>query len=172
MSAIRRCPLYRVLDFFKEKIIIGKCLTIFYVNDDSLQLHVLKCIWIVLCLTFCNLSVSTFPINLFSMTFICLSPSTSPKHFTASRLSRASDAVTFLTFCSSSAIIYNSFHSSKVVGHVPLSWTELTNRFLKFSNHNIRVVVTGKKVNRRIGLGLEIPADYSFHEDNRVITWF
>ena len=49
----------------------------------------------------------------------------------------------------------NSFHSNEFVGHVPLYWSELGNKFLKFPSHHIRVVVTGKRVNRRIGLGLE-----------------
>ena len=34
------------------------------------------------------------------------------------------------------------------------------------------MVVTSKRVNRGIGLGLEIPVDYSFHGDNRVIQSF
>ena len=90
------------------RIIIDKILNIFNVNRDSLQLRFLKNIWVVLCLTFCNLGVSTFPINSFSITFISLSPWNSAKHFTASRLSRVSYAVTFLTFCLSSAISSSS----------------------------------------------------------------
>ena len=35
MPAIRKCPLYRVLDFFEEKIIIDKNLTRYYVNFDQ-----------------------------------------------------------------------------------------------------------------------------------------
>ena len=58
------------------------------------------------------------------------------------------------------AITYDSFHSNEVAGHVPLYWSELTNKCLKFPNHQICVVVTGKRVNRGIGLGLEIPVDY------------
>ena len=42
VSGIRRCLLYRVLNFFEEKIIIDENITIFYVNCDSLQLHFLK----------------------------------------------------------------------------------------------------------------------------------
>ena len=38
VSPIRRYPLYKILDFFEEKIIIDKNLTIFYVNCDSWQL--------------------------------------------------------------------------------------------------------------------------------------
>ena len=52
------------------------------------------------------------------------------------------------------------------MGHVPLYLSESANKFLKFRNHHIRVVVTGKEVNRSIGLGLEIPLDYYFHGDN------
>ena len=103
ISTTRRCPLHsRVFDFFEGKIVIDKNLTIFYINCDSLQLNFLKNIWIVLFLAFC--SVSNFPINSFSIAFICLSPWISAKHFTTSRLSRASDAFTYLTSCSSSVI--------------------------------------------------------------------
>ena len=66
------------------------------------------------------------------------------------------------------AIIY----SNKVVGHVPLYWSESANKFLKFLNHYPTVAVTGNRVNRGIGLGLEIPVDYFFHGGNRVIQWF
>ena len=62
VSATRTRPLYRVLDFFQEKIIIDKNLTMFYDDCDSLQLHFLQNIWIVLYLTLCNLIVSIFPI--------------------------------------------------------------------------------------------------------------
>ena len=70
------------------------------------------------------------------------------------------------------AIIYDSFHSNKVVGHAPLYWSKSGNKFLTFPNHHIPVVVTGKKMIRGIALGLEIPVDYFFHGDNRVIGWF
>lgn len=42
VSAVRRCPRYRVLNFFKNKIILDKNLTMFYVNCDSLELHFSK----------------------------------------------------------------------------------------------------------------------------------
>ena len=35
VSAIRTCPLYRVLDFFEERTTIDKNLFIFYVDCDS-----------------------------------------------------------------------------------------------------------------------------------------
>ena len=64
----------------------------------------------------------------------------------------------------SSAIIYDSFHLNKALGHIPLYWSKLANKFLKFPNHHISVAITGKKVKRDIGLGLEIPLDYFFME--------
>ena len=33
-------------------------------------------------------------------------------------------------------------------------------KFLSFPNHSIRVCVKGKKTNRGVGCGLEIPAEY------------
>ena len=61
VSSITRCTLYRVLNFFKEKIIVDKNLTMFYVICDSLQLQFLKAIWIVHFGTLCNLSVFIYP---------------------------------------------------------------------------------------------------------------
>ena len=52
----------------------------------------------------------------------------------------------------------------KIVGHVPLNWSKVASKFLPFTNHHIRVKVTGKRVNRGVGLGLEIPANYFFME--------
>ena len=40
----------------------------------------------------------------------------------------------------------------------------------QFTNQHIHVEVTGKKVNRDVGLRLEIPVNY-FYSDARVITW-
>ena len=65
------------------------------------------------------------------------------------------------------AIIFDSFHWNEAVGHVPLYWSELTNKCLK-----LRVIVTGKRVNWGTGLELEIPVDYCFHGDNRVNKCF
>ena len=55
--------------------------------------------------------------------------------------------------------MYNSFPHNEVVGDVPFYWSELANKFLKFPNHHISVVGTGNRVNRGIGLGIEIPVD-------------
>ena len=58
----------------------------------------------------------------------------------------------------------------KVVGHVPLYSSKLGFKFLQIQNHSVCVAVTGKRVNRRAGLGLEIPVDYFFYGDSRVIA--
>ena len=54
VSTIRKCPLYRGLNFFKEKIIADVCLTIIYVNCDSLQTLFLIKHFLVSRLTFYN----------------------------------------------------------------------------------------------------------------------
>ena len=60
------------------------------------------------------------------------------------------------------AIVFNDCLLKKVVGHVLLYWSKLAFNFLQFQNHSIRVAVTGKRVNRGAGLGLEIPVDYLY----------
>ena len=43
--------------------------------------------------------------------------------------------------------------------------------FLKVPNSCVRGTVTGKRVNRGAGLALEIPMDYTFYGDARVVLW-
>ena len=44
------------------------------------------------------------------------------------------------------AIIYDSFHSNKVLGQIPFYWSKFANTFLKFPSHHIRLVGVGKNV--------------------------
>ena len=53
---------------------------------------------------------------------------------------------------------------SKNTGHVPLNWSKISSKFLQFTNHYIHVEVTGKRVNRGVGLGLKISVNYLFIE--------
>ena len=69
------------------------------------------------------------------------------------------------------AIVFNDCLLKKVVGHVPLYWSKLAFKFLQFQNHSIRVAVTGKRVNRGAGLGIEILVDYFFYGESRVVAW-
>ena len=45
----------------------------------------------------------------------------------------------------------------------------MASKFLQFTNDHIHVEVTRKRVNRGVGLGLEIPIKY-FYGDARAIT--
>ena len=67
VSAIRMCPLYRVLNFFEEKKDHRQKSHYIFFNSNSLQLHFLKNILkntlIVLCLTFCNFSKTLYSIQ-------------------------------------------------------------------------------------------------------------
>ena len=62
------------------------------------------------------------------------------------------------------AIVWDDSVSKKIVGHVPLNWSKVASKFLQLTNHHIHVEVTRKRVNRGVGLGLEIPANYFFME--------
>ena len=69
------------------------------------------------------------------------------------------------------AVMYHDSISWKVVGHVPLHLSQVMSNFLRFPNCSIRVTITGKRVNRGVCLGLEIPIHYIFYGDERVIAW-
>ena len=69
------------------------------------------------------------------------------------------------------AIVFDDCLLKKVVGHIPLYWSKLAFKFLQFQNHSIHVAVTGKRVIRGAGLGLEIPVDWFFYGGSRVIAW-
>ena len=58
------------------------------------------------------------------------------------------------------AIMWDDCVSKMIVGHIPLNWSKVASKFLQLTNHHIRVEVTGKRVNRGVGLGLEIHAKY------------
>ena len=60
------------------------------------------------------------------------------------------------------AIIWDDCVSKKIVGHVLLNWSKEASEFLQLTNQGVRVEVTGKRVNRGVGLGLEILANYFF----------
>ena len=57
-------------------------------------------------------------------------------------------------------VIWDDCVSKKIVGYAPLNWSKAASRFPQFTNHQIRIVVTGKRVNRDVGLGLEISVNY------------
>ena len=48
----------------------------------------------------------------------------------------------------------------QLVGNVPLNWSKVFFKLVQFTNHHVRVEVTGKTVNRGFGLGLEMQVNY------------
>ena len=44
-------------------------------------------------------------------------------------------------------------------------------KFLSLPNHRIRVCVKGKRINRGGGYGLEFPAEYIFHRNEKANQW-
>ena len=60
------------------------------------------------------------------------------------------------------AIVFDDCFLEKVVGHVPLYWSKLFFKFIQFQKLNIRVAVTGQRLNGEAALSLEIPVDYFF----------
>ena len=70
------------------------------------------------------------------------------------------------------AVIHNNLHHNRVVGHIPANIFSLFKRFLGLPTSSIAATVTGKRVNRGAGDGLEIPVTYSFVSDERaIIGW-
>lgn len=59
----------------------------------------------------------------------------------------------------------------RVVGHVPKNLSKLFNQFLKIPNCTIGCKVTGKRVNRGAGYGLEIPVQYRFNGAEKAVEW-
>ena len=44
-------------------------------------------------------------------------------------------------------------------------------KFLSPPNHSIKVCIKGKRINRGVGYGLEIPAEYIFYGNEKDIQW-
>ena len=58
-----------------------------------------------------------------------------------------------------SILIENAF-STFNFQNAPLNWSEVASKYLQPANHHTRVEVTGNRVNRGAGLGLEISVNY------------
>ena len=65
------------------------------------------------------------------------------------------------------AVVYDE----RVVGHVPKNLSKVFNQFMKISNCTIECKVTGKRVNRGAGYGLEITVQYTFTGPERAVEW-
>ena len=58
-----------------------------------------------------------------------------------------------------------------VVGHVPRCFSLWMKMFLGLPKSNISCKITGNRVNRGAGNGLEIPSEYSAEGDRRAVNW-
>ena len=63
------------------------------------------------------------------------------------------------------------FHNKRVVGHVPNNFSKLFYHFLLLPGCSIGVEVTGKRVNRGSGYGLEIPVCYRITGPEKAKSW-
>lgn len=57
----------------------------------------------------------------------------------------------------------------KVVGHVPLFYSRCVGQFLEISSIAVTCTVTGERVNRGGGYGLEVPCQYSFKRNSLTV---
>lgn len=63
-------------------------------------------------------------------------------------------------------------HEDEILGHIPLRMTPFVSKFLKRPTNKGELVVSGKRVNRGAGYGLEIPCIYTFSGDKLMsIPW-
>ena len=68
-------------------------------------------------------------------------------------------------------VIHSKRTEPRVVGHVPFLYSSTFKKFLSLPNHTIRVLVTGIKINRGAGYGLEIPVEYVFNGNDKTLQW-
>ena len=59
----------------------------------------------------------------------------------------------------------------RIVGHVPKNLSKILHQFKKIPNCTIGCKVTGKRVNRGAGYGLEIPVQYRFIGAEKAVEW-
>ena len=59
----------------------------------------------------------------------------------------------------------------RIVGHVPKNLSKIMNGFTKIPSCSLRCKVTGKRVNRGAGYGLEIPVVHELIEPEKAVDW-
>ena len=65
------------------------------------------------------------------------------------------------------AVIHSNHIGPRVVDHVPFLYSSTFKKFLSLPNHTIMVLVTGKRIIRGAGYGLEIPVEYEFNGNEK-----
>ena len=67
--------------------------------------------------------------------------------------------------------LFPSFVIRNVVGHVPLGLSKTFSNFLSLPASTMLCIVTGKRLNRGAGLGLEIRVMYQARGHEKAIQW-
>ena len=65
----------------------------------------------------------------------------------------------------------NSYGEEVVVGHVPKNMSKIVINFLYLPHFTLEFFIIGKRINRGVGYGLEIPANFYFYELEKAIYW-
>ena len=68
-------------------------------------------------------------------------------------------------------VAIDHFKREAVVGHVSLFLSKTLNKFLRLPGSYATCKVTGTRVNRRIGVGLEIPIEITFFGKETATEW-
>ena len=68
------------------------------------------------------------------------------------------------------AVIHSNHIGPRVVDHVPFLYSSTFKKFLSLPNHTM-VLVTGKRIIRGAGYGLEIPVEYEFNGNEKAFQW-
>ena len=75
-----------------------------------------------------------------------------------------------ITYTTNTVAVTHSNHVGPCVGgHIPFLYSSTFKKFLFLPNHTIRVLVTGKRINRGTGYGLEIPVEYVFNGNEKAL---
>ena len=62
-------------------------------------------------------------------------------------------------------------HEERVVGHIPMAASKHVTMFLSLSGSYLEAEVTGTRVNRGGGYGLEVPCKYCLTGQEKAIDW-
>ena len=65
----------------------------------------------------------------------------------------------------------NSYSEDVVVRHLPKNMSKIVFMFLSLPHCTLEIVVTGKRINRGSGYGLEIPANFHVYGPEEAINW-
>ena len=60
---------------------------------------------------------------------------------------------------------------NEVIGHIPKLMALWVTKFLKRATNSGTVVITGKRINRGAGYGVELPCQYTFQGDEFSCKW-